>query len=120
MVQILDGNGKQKPVKVDELEPPEDCIFQVAESPGQLTCVEPYVTRLTNTSTLASTSSFYGLKSSVPAYEIHPRQFLVAVADRNIVNYHFETPTDHDKQTWCRHIDTLLNGHLSEDPTDMQ
>ncbi|ORZ00211.1 Dbl homology domain-containing protein [Syncephalastrum racemosum] len=100
ITKTLDSNGKAKPMMVQEQELPEDCLFQVAENPGQLTCIDPCVTHLASAPTLSSSSSFYSLKSSVPTFEIHPRQFLVAVADRNIVNYHFETPTDNDKQIW--------------------
>lgn len=59
-----------------------------------------------------SCNEMYGNNQSNVAIERHPLQFICSIATRNLINIRFETETPEEKDTWCYHLESVLEEHV--------
>ncbi|KAF7721021.1 hypothetical protein EC973_005546 [Apophysomyces ossiformis] len=93
--------------------PQPEALFKVVQTPGQLTCVDPTVTRPVESNRQSQFGSWRNHRVSTQVtHEAHPLQFICSVAACNVFNMHFEARTPEEKQAWCHHLEMALPEHV--------
>lgn len=52
--------------------------------------------------------------------ERHPLQFICSIATKNITSIRFETDTPEEKDTWCHHMESVLEEHVQRNNKTQQ